>query len=63
MLGVDTKTALDFRESFTHIAKDIRKLAKALTNRKLSPYYETIVVKQVLESKYHTMPLGVFNNR
>ena len=35
MLGVHINPVLDFREHFTNITKDVRKLAKALTKRKL----------------------------
>jgi hypothetical protein len=63
MLGVHINPILDFREHFTHITKDVRKLAKALTNRKLSPTYKTLVVEQLLKSKYHATLLGVFNDR
>ena len=37
MLGVLIDTILDFREHFLHITKDVRKLAKTLAKRKLSP--------------------------
>jgi hypothetical protein len=37
MLGVHINPMLDFREHFHHITKDVRKLAKALAKRKLSP--------------------------
>ncbi len=46
-----------------HIIKDVRKLAKALINRKLSPPYKTLVVEQLLKSKYHATILGVLNDR
>ncbi len=42
---------------------DIRKLAKALANRKLSLPYKTLVVEQLLKSKYHATHLGVLNDR
>ena len=54
---------IDFKEHFMHITKDVRKLAKALTNRKLSPTYKTLVVEQLLKSKYHATHLGVLNDR
>ena len=37
MLGVHINPLLDFREHFLHITKDVRKLAKTLAKRKLSP--------------------------
>ncbi len=46
-----------------HITKDVRKLAKALTNRKLSPPYKTLVVEHLLKSEYHATHLGVLNDR
>ena len=46
-----------------HITKDVRKLAKALANRKLSPTYKTLVVEQLLKTKYHAAHLGVLNDR
>ncbi len=63
MLGVHINPILDFREHFMHITKDVRKLAKALTNRKLSPTYKTLVVEQLLKSKYLATHLGVLNDR
>jgi len=63
MLGVHIDPILDFREHFTHVTKDIRKIARALTNRKLSPQYKTLVVEQLLKSKYHATHLGVLNDR
>jgi hypothetical protein len=63
MLGVYIDPILDFREHFMHITKDVRKLAKALTNRKLSPPYKTLVVEQLLKSKYHATHLGVLTDR
>ena len=63
MLGVHINPILDFKDHFMHITKDVRKLAKALTNRKLSPPYKTLVVEQLLKSKYHATHLGVLNDR
>jgi hypothetical protein len=62
MLGVHINPILDFRDHFMHITKDVRKLAKSLTNRKLSPTYTTLVVKQLLKLKYHATHLGVLND-
>jgi len=61
MLGVHIKPILDFREHFLHITKDVNKLAKALTKRKLVPSLKTLAIEQLLNSKYHTTLLGVFN--
>ena len=63
ILGVHINPVLHFREHFTHITKDVRKLAKVLTNRKHSPPYKTLVVEQLLKYKYHATHLCVFNNR
>jgi hypothetical protein len=49
MLRVHINTVLDFREHHTHITKDVRKLAKALTRQKLSPSYKTLVIEQLLK--------------
>ena len=63
MLGVHINPMLYFREHFLHITKDVRKLAKALAKRKLSPPFEAIAIEQLLKSKYHATYLGVFNER
>jgi hypothetical protein len=63
MLEVHINPLLDFREHFTRITKDVRKLAKALTNRKFCPTYKNLVVEQLLNSKYYATHLGVFNDR
>jgi hypothetical protein len=63
MLGVHINTLLDFREHHAHIIKDVRKLAKALTKRKLSPPYKRLVIEHLLKSKFHAKHLGVFNDR
>ncbi len=63
MLGVHINPFLNFREHFVHITKDVRLLAKALINRKLSPPYKTLVVEQLVKSKYHATDLGVLNDR
>ena len=54
---------LDLREHHTYITKDVRKLAKTLAKRKLSPTHKTTAVEQLLKSKYHAAHLGVFNKR
>ena len=63
MLGVYINPMLDFREHFLHIAKDVKKLAKALAKRKLSSSLKTLAIEKRLESKYHATHLGVFNER
>ena len=54
---------LDFREHHTNITKDVRKLAKTLAKRKLSPTLKTNIVEQLLKSRNHATHLGVFNER
>ena len=55
---------LDFREHHTFITKYVRKLAKELAKRKLSPTHKTsTIVEQLLKSKYHATHLRVFNDR
>jgi hypothetical protein len=63
MLGVHINPMLDFREHFLHITKDVKKLAKALAKRKLSPSLKTLAIEQLLKSKYHATYFGVFNER
>ena len=52
MLRVHINPTLDFREHFTHITKDVRKLAQTLKNSKLSPQYKALVVEHLLKYKY-----------
>jgi hypothetical protein len=52
---------LDFREYVLHITKDVKKLAKTLAKRKLSPPLKSWAIEQLLKSKYHATHLGVFN--
>ena len=63
MLGVHINPMLDFREHFLHITKDVKKLAKTLANRKLSPSLKAVAIEQLLKSKYDATHLGVFNER
>ena len=63
MLGVHINPILDFREHFLYITKDVRKLARTLAKRNLSPNLKTIAIEQLLKSKYHATHLGVFNER
>jgi hypothetical protein len=64
MLGVHINPMLDFREHFLHITKDVKKLAKALAKRKLSPPpLKTLAIEQLLKCKYHATHLGVLNER
>ena len=54
---------LDFREHFLHITKDVKKLAKTLAKRNLSPPLKSIAIDELLKSKYNATHLGVFNER
>jgi hypothetical protein len=63
MSGVHINLMLVFREHFLHITKDVKKLAKALAKRKLSPPLKTLAIEHLLKSKYHATRLGVFNER
>ncbi len=63
MLGVHISMVLDFREHRNHITKDVRKLAKSIAKRKLSPSHKTTIVEKLIKSKYHATHLGVFNER
>jgi hypothetical protein len=63
MPGVHINPMLDFREHFLHITKDVKKLAKVLAKRKLSPSLKTLAIEKLLKSKYHATHLGVFNKR
>jgi hypothetical protein len=53
---------LNFREHHTFVTKDVRKLAKELAKRKLSPTHKTTIVEQLLKSKYYATHQGVFND-
>jgi len=63
MLEVNINPMLDFREHILHITKDVNKLAKAQSKRKLSPPLKAIAIEQLLKSEYHATHLGVFNNK
>ena len=49
MLVVHINPMLDFRDHLKHITTDIRKLAKALTKRLLSPNRKQLVIEQLLK--------------
>jgi hypothetical protein len=63
MLGVHINPMLYFRDHLKHITIDIRKLAKALAKRLLSPNLKKLVIEQLLKSKYHATHLGVFTDK
>jgi hypothetical protein len=62
ILGVHINPDLHFREHFIHIAKYFRKLAKVISNMKLSPPNKKPKLKQLLKSKYHAIYLGVLDD-
>jgi hypothetical protein len=62
MLGVHINTILDLKEHLAHLTKDVRIIAKTLARRNLSPPYKTLVIEQLLKSKYHATHLGVFTD-
>ncbi len=49
MLGVHIIPMLDFREHFTFITKAVKRLAKTLAKRKLSPSLKSLAVEQLLD--------------
>ena len=63
MLEVHINSMLDFQEHFLHVTKDVKKLAKALAKRKLSPPLKSLAIEQLLKSEYHATHLGVLNER
>ncbi len=63
MLGVHINPMLDFREHFLYITKNIKKQAKALAKRKLSPPLKSLAIEQLLKFKYHATHIGVFSDR
>ena len=63
MLGVHINPILDFRDHLKHITGGIRKLAKVLTKRLLSPNRKKLVIEQLLKSKYHATHLGIFMDK
>jgi len=63
MLGVHINPMVDFREHFLYITKDVKKLARALTKRKLSPPLKSMAIELLLKSKCHATHLEVFNER
>ncbi len=53
---------LDFRDHLKHITTEVRKLARVLTKRRLSPNRKQLVIDQLLKSKYHATHLGIFTD-
>jgi hypothetical protein len=63
MFGVHINPMLDFRDHLKHVTIDIRKLAKALAKRLLSPNRKQLVIEQLLKAKYHATHLGIFTDK
>jgi hypothetical protein len=63
MLGVQINTMLDFRDHLKHVTTNVQLIAKVLTKRKLSPNRKTLVIDQLLKSKYHATHLGIFRDK
>ena len=59
MPKVQINPMLDFRDHLNHITTELRKLARVLTKRRLSPNRKQIVIDQLLKSKYHATHLGI----
>ena len=62
MLGVQINPMLDFRDHLKHITTEVRKLARVLTKRRLSPNRKQMVIDQLLKSKYHATHIGIFTD-
>jgi hypothetical protein len=62
MLGVQINPMLDFRDHLKHITTEVRKIARVLTKRRLSPNRKQRVIYQLIKSKYHATHLGIFTD-
>jgi hypothetical protein len=62
MLGVQIHPMLDFRDHLKHITTEVRKRARVLTKRRLSPNIIQLVIAQLLKSKYHATHLKIFTD-
>ncbi len=63
MMGVHINPMLNFRDHLKHIIVHVRKLAKVLTRRLLSPNREKLVIDQLLKFKCHAIHLGIFTDK
>jgi hypothetical protein len=63
MLGVQINPMLDFGDHLQHITTEVRKIARVLTKRRLSPNRKQLVIDQLLKSKYHATHLGIFTDK
>jgi hypothetical protein len=62
MLGVQINPILEFRDHLKRITTEVRKLARVLTKRRLSPNRKPLVIDQLIKSKYHATHLGIFTD-
>jgi hypothetical protein len=62
MLGVQINPMLDFKNHLKHITTEVRKLARVLTKRRLTPSRKQLIIDQLLKSKYHATHLGIFTD-
>ena len=62
MLGVQLNPMIDIRDHLKHITTEVKKLARVLTKRRLSPNRKQLVIDQLLKSKYHATHLGIFTD-
>ena len=62
MLGVKINPMLDFMDHLKHIIMEVRKLARDLTKRRLSPNRKQLVIDQLLKTNYHATHLGIFTD-
>ncbi len=53
---------LNFRDHLKYITTEVRKLARVLTKRRLSPNRKQLVIEQLLKSEYHAAHLGIFTD-
>ena len=60
MLGEQIYPMLYFRHHLKHVTTEVRKLARVLPKRWISPDRKQLVIDQLLRSKYHTIHLGIF---
>jgi hypothetical protein len=62
ILGGQINPILDFTEHLKHITAEVKKLARVLTTRRLSPKRKQLVIDKLLKSKYHATHLGIFTD-
>ena len=63
MMGVQINPMLDFRDHLNRITTEVRKLARVLTKRRLSPNIKQLVIDQLLKFEYHATHLGIFTDK